>query len=208
MKARIALLAAFVLLAAVGAYAQEKQDALELYRSGRYADAITVCLQELQETPKNVESHVVLGWSYLRLKKFPEALAIGQKGLAISPNDPRLVQIMAEAYVFLGKTDDALANLQEYVALRPSGDRIARVYWLMGEVYISLREYQNADIALSTALYYEQNNAAWWARLGYVREMANDLQWSQEAYSRSLKLDPNLDDALRGKERVDKKLKG
>jgi predicted Zn-dependent protease len=207
MRARTGLIALLFTLGALGVFAQDKPDALELYRSGKYADAVKTTLQELQETPKNVESYVVLGWSYLRLKRFPDALAAAQKALAVAPNDPRLVQIVGESYVFLGKTDDALANLQEYVALRPSGDRIARVYWLMGEVYISLRQYQNADIALSTALYYEQNNAAWWARLGYAREMANDLQWSQEAYSRSLKLDPNLDDALRGKERVDKKLK-
>jgi tetratricopeptide (TPR) repeat protein len=198
---------AFV-LAAVGAAAQDKPDALELYRSSKYAEAIKVCQQELAEAPKNIDSHVVLGWSYLRLRKYPEALDIGQKALAISPNDPRVIQIIGESYVFVGKIEEALKYLQEYVANRPNGDRIARVYWLMGECYISLKEYQNADIAISAAVYYEQNNAQWWARLGWARELANDLKWSSEAYSRSLKLDPGLVDAQQGKERVDKKLKG
>ena len=208
MRARFVALSALFALAALSLYAQDKPDALELYRTGRFAEAVKVCQQELDETPKNIESHVVLGWSYLRLKRYKEALSVGQKALGIAPNDPRLVQILGESYVFLGKIDDGLKNLEEYVALRPTGDRIGRVYWLMGECFISLREYQSADIALSTALYYEQNNAPWWARLGYAREMGSDLKWSQEAYSRALKLDPNLDDALRGKERVDKKLKG
>jgi tetratricopeptide (TPR) repeat protein len=208
MRIRLFPAAAFLFLASAFAFSQDKPDALELYRAGRYTDAVKICLQELDEAPKNVESYVVLGWSYLRLKRFTDALATAQKALAIAPNDPRLVQVVGESYVFLGKIDEALKNLEEYVALRPSGDRIGRVYWLMGECFINLREYQNADIALSTALYYEQNNAAWWARLGYTREMASDLKWSQEAYARALKLDPNLDDALRGKERVDKKLRG
>jgi tetratricopeptide (TPR) repeat protein len=151
---------------------------------------------------------VVLAWSYIKLKKYQEALLTGQKGLEIAPNDPRLIQVIGESYVFLGRIEDALKNLEEYIALRPNGDRIARVYWLMGECYISLREYQNADIAISTALYYEQSNSAWWARLGYAREMVNDTRAAQEAYSRALKLDPNLTDAVRGKERVDKKLGG
>ena len=77
---------------------------------------------------------------------------MGQKATAISPNDPRVVQIIGEADVFMGKTDDALTNLQEYVALRPGGDRIARVYWLMGECYIRLKEFQNADISISTGI--------------------------------------------------------
>ncbi len=78
----------------------------------------------------------------------------------------------------------------------------------MGECYIRLKEFQNADIAISTAVYYEQNNAVWWARLGYARELANALKWASDAYARALKLDPGLGDAQRGKDSVDKKLKG
>lgn len=206
-----ALLVAAALVLPVIAFAQEKPDALELYRTGRYAEAIVVCQQELQETPKNVDSYVVLGWSYLKLKKNQEAIDSARKGLDVAPNDPRLVQIVGEGDVFLGKMDEALRNLEEYVALRPGGDRIARVYWLMGECYISLREFQNADMSISTALYFEPNNpssSSWWARLGYAREMAGDWKRSQEAYSRALTIDPGLVDALRGKERVDKKLGG
>jgi tetratricopeptide (TPR) repeat protein len=205
-SAFLAIVSALILSSPSKAFCQDKPDALELYRSGKYADAIVVCRQELQETPNNIDSHVVLVWSCLKLKKYSEALDVGRKALEIAPNDPRLIEVIGESLLFLGKLDDALKNLEEYVALRPSGGRIARVYWLMGECYIGLREYQNADIAVSTALYYEQNNAAWWARLGYVREMANDLKGSEEAYSRALTLDPNMTDALRGKERVDKKL--
>jgi tetratricopeptide (TPR) repeat protein len=198
----------FSLIAAASAFSQDKPDALELYRTGSYSQAVTVCLQELQETPKNIDSYVVLSWSYLKLKNYNEAFSMAQKGLGISPNDPRLIQVQGEADVFLGKSQDALGFLQEYVALRPNGDRIARVYWLMGECYLSLAQYQNADIAISTALYWEQNNAPWWARLGYARELANDLPASQEAYSRALKLDPGLTDAIQGTQRVEKKLQG
>lgn len=203
-----ALLAFLVALAVVPVAAQEKQDALELYRAGRYLEAIKVCQEELAESPKNIDSHVVLGWSQLKLKRYAEALQTAETADAISPHDPRVVQITGEARYYLGRIEEALASLEEYVRLRPAGDRIARVYWLMGECFISLKEYQNADIAISTALYHEQNNAAWWARLGYARELANDLAFAREAFERALKLDPNLIDAQRGRERVEKKLGG
>jgi tetratricopeptide (TPR) repeat protein len=201
-----ALLLAVVL--AGTAFAQDKPDALELYRANRFADAIKVCQQELAISPGNIDSHVVMGWSYLRLQQYQAALDTGQKATEISPNDPRVIQIIGEADVFLGRINDALKNLEEYVALRPNGDRIARVYWLMGECYIRLKELQNADIAISTAVYYEQNNALWWSRLGYARELANDLKWASDAYGHALRLDPGLADAQRGKDSVDKKLKG
>jgi tetratricopeptide (TPR) repeat protein len=205
---RRAAIGALALLLCLPAFAQEKPDALELYRQGKYLEAIKVCQEELAESPKNIDSYVVLGWSQLKLKRYAEALETAEKADRISPHDARLVQIMGEATYYLGRIEDALASLEEYVRLRPAGDRIARVYWLMGECYISLKEYQNADIAISTALYHEQNNAGWWARLGYARELANDLTYAGEAYDRALRLDPNLIDAQRGKERVAKKLGG
>ncbi len=209
MRAREAALVVFLAsLLAAPVFSQDKPDALELYRAGRFADAIQVCQQELAVSPQNIDSHVVMGWSYLRLQQYQDALDIGQKGAVLSPNDPRVLEIIGEADVFLGKINDALKYLEQYVALRPNGDRIARVYWLMGECYIRLKEYQNADIAISTAVYYEQNNAVWWARLGYARELANDLKWASDAYGHALKLDPGLVDAQRGKDSVDKKLKG
>ena len=203
--AAAALIAMFV---AAGLCAQDKPDALELYRANRFADAIKVCQQELAISPNNIDSYVVMGWSQLRLQQYADALAAGQKATAISPTDPRVVQILGEADVFLGKIPDALSNLQQYVVLRPNGDRIGRVYWLMGEVYIRLKQYNNADISLSTAVYYEQNNALWWTRLGYARELGNDLQRASDAYAHALKLDPGQVDAQRGKDSVDKKLKG
>jgi tetratricopeptide (TPR) repeat protein len=188
--------------------AQDKPDALEMFRGARYADAVKICQQEIAVSPNNLDSYIVMGWSLLRLQQYSDAQASGQKAISISPNDPRIIQIIGEADVFLGRFDEALKFLQEYVALRPNGERIARVYWLMGECYIKLKEYQNADISISTAVYYEQNNPAWWARLGYARELANDLKWARDAYDHALKLDPALADALRGRDSVDKKLKG
>jgi tetratricopeptide (TPR) repeat protein len=205
---RRGILEFLVLMLCVPAFAQEKPDALELYKTGKYLEAIKVCQEELAESPKNIDSYVVLGWSQLKLKRYAEALETAETADQISPHDSRLVQIMGEAKYYLGRIEDALASLEEYVRLRPAGDRIARVYWLMGECFISLKEYQNADIAISTALYHEPNNAGWWARLGYARELANDLKYSREAFDRALRIDPNLIDAQRGKARVEKKLGG
>ncbi len=43
--------------------AQEKLDALDLYRNGQYEEAIEVCLQELVEMPKNRKNATCCGTS-------------------------------------------------------------------------------------------------------------------------------------------------
>ncbi len=62
----------------------------------------------------------------------------------------------------------------------------------MGEIFIRLGQYNNADIAFSTALHFEGQNARWWARLGYARETGGDYANAQAAYENALKLNSGL----------------
>jgi len=208
MPAKALLLLLIALCLPAAAHAQEKQDALELYKNGNYLRAIEICQQELKEVPNRMDAYAVLGWSLLKLKRYQEALDSTQKALNISRYDPRILEIMGEALYFLGKRQEALKYFEEYVAVAPTGGRIDLAYYYMGEIFILQGRYNHADIAFSTALYHSPNTADWWARLGYVREQAGDYQWSLEAYGKALALNPNLEDALRGKSRVEKRLSG
>jgi tetratricopeptide (TPR) repeat protein len=188
--------------------AQERPDALKLYREGRYAESVQICLNELQEMPRNMDSYTVMGWGLLALGNFEEAWAQAYRALQIAPYDQRIVQIAGEALFHLGRNGEALSYLEQYVALAPTGSRIASVYYQMGEIFIRLGEYNNADIAFSTALHYEGQNAMWWSRLGYAREAGGDLSYAREAYENALKLNAGLEDARRGLESVVRKLGG
>ena len=186
--------------------AQEKLDALDLYRNGQYEEAIEVCLQELVEMPNRMDAHAVLGWSYLKLKRYQEAYETSEKALKISRYDPRNIEIAGEALYYLDRHREALEYFEEYIAIALEGSRVEIVYFFMGDIYIQQGLYNKADIALSTALYHSSNVAAWWTRLGYAREKAGDFQWSLEAYNKALSLNPNLEDARRGKSRVEQRL--
>ena len=153
-----------------------------------------------------MNSYTVLGWSLIALRRYQEALNYARQGLDISRYDHRVVEIAGEAHFYLGNNLEALKFFEEYTVLAPTGDRIGMVYYFMGETFIRIGEYNHADIALSTAVYHSPNIARWWARLGYAREMAEDFQFSLEAYDQALKLNPSLSDALRGKERAAEKM--
>ena len=188
--------------------AQERPDALAMYRQGEYEKAISVCLNELEASPRNMNSYTVLGWSLIALKTLQDALDYGMQGLGISRYDHRVVEIVGEANFYLEITLIPSNILRSIPCSRPPGIESEWCTTLWGRSFIRIGEYNHADIAFSTAVYHRPNIARWWARLGYSREMAEDFAYAMNAYDQALKLNPSLSDALRGKERAAVKMEG
>jgi tetratricopeptide (TPR) repeat protein len=201
MKKPLFSLLFFLLLCAAGA-AQTRPDALMEYRNGNYEGAVRICRDEIAANPQNLESHVVICWSLLRLNRYGEALTFARAGRELSRYDARIIEILGEIYYFQGQNSDALQYFQEYINLAPEGQRIEMVYYFIGEIYIRLGRFRHADIALSTAVHWVPGNAAWWTRLAYARENAGDLFEAITAYERALSLNSQLADARRGLDRT------
>ncbi len=195
---------AAVLVSGGAVTAQERADALVEYKNGNLDKAIEICLSEIERMPRNLDSYVVLGWSYIKKGQYQAALDAGLAGLDISRYDARIIEITGEANFYLGKNLDALKYFEEYAALAPTGDRIELAYFFMGEIFIRLGEYNHADIAFTTAVYHFPNSARWWSRLGYAREMAEEWTASKAAYEKALELNSSFTEAQRGLERVKK----
>jgi predicted Zn-dependent protease len=196
----IALL--FFLFLLPGLAAQTRPDALAEYRAGNYDRAVQICRSEITSSPGNLEAHVVICWSLLRLNRYDEALTFARTGRNLSRYDARITEILGEIYYYRGQNNEALQYFQEYVNLAPEGQRIETVYYFLGEIYIRLGKFRHADIALSTAVHWMPGNAAWWTRLAYARENAGDLSEAIGAYERALALNSQLSDARRGLERT------
>ncbi len=200
----------FVLLCipVLGTGAQQR-DALLLYREGQYQRAVDLCLEELNErgrdqAKRRMDSYTVLGWSYLKLGEYEKALNSALAARKEIRYDIRIIEIEGEANYYLGRNSSAMALFEEYVSLnnQVQGSRIDTVYYLMGEIFLRFAEYQHADIAFTTALHYSPRIAQWWARLGYACEQIPDLEKAKSAYGRALELQPSLEDARAGLERL------
>lgn len=198
-----------LLLLTVSIYSQNsvRQDALVLYHNGNYRESVKVCEEELKDNPNRVESYVVMCWALVKNKQYAEAEQRAVQGLAISPYDLRLIEILGEAKYYLGKNNGAMEKFQKYVASAPdSGSRVGSAYYFMGEIYIRQARYQHADISLSAAVKKEPLIEAWWIRLGYAREMAENNYEALQAYDEALKLNTSSIDASRGRERISARL--
>ena len=183
-------------------HAQTRPDALLEYRNGNYERAVEICRNEIAVTPNNIDSHVVICWSLIRLGRYAEAMNYARNGRRISRYDVRITEILGELCYFQGQNAEALQYFQEYINMAPEGARIDMAYYYLGEVYIRLGRFRHADIALTTAVHWVPGNAAWWTRLAYARENAGDLREAVTAYERALALNSQLSDARRGLDRV------
>jgi tetratricopeptide (TPR) repeat protein len=195
-------IAVLMLAANFNVYSQTQPDALLEYRIGNFERAVQICRDEIEENPSNLESHVVICWSLIRLNRFEEAMRYARAGRVLNRFDPRIIQILGEIHYYEGRNAEALQFFQEYVRLAPQGQRIDMVYYFLGEIYIRQGRFRHADIALSTAVHWVPGNANWWTRLAYARENAGDLSDAAIAYNRALALNSQLADARRGLDRV------
>ncbi|MDR3335882.1 MAG: tetratricopeptide repeat protein [Treponema sp.] len=180
----------------------QNRDALLEYRNGRYETAVEICKNEIRANRNNLDAHVVICWSLIRLSRYEEAKTYAAEGRKIGRYDVRIIEILGEISYFQGQNSEALQYFQEYINLAPEGGRIETVYYFIGEIFIRLGRFRHADIALSTAVHYTPGNAAWWSRLAYARESAGDLQDAVAAYERALSLNSQLSDARRGLDRA------
>ncbi|MDR0554118.1 MAG: tetratricopeptide repeat protein [Treponema sp.] len=192
----------FFLLVPARVFSQTRPDALQEYRNGNYASAVSICKAEIATNSHNIESHVVICWSLIRLGRYEEARTYALSGLNINQYDIRIIESLGEVYYYQGKNQESLKRFQDYINLAPEGGRIDVVYYFIGEIYIRLGRFRHADIALTTAVHYVPGNAAWWTRLAYARENAGDLTDAVQAYEQALSLDSQLSDARRGLDRA------
>jgi tetratricopeptide (TPR) repeat protein len=184
-------------------YAQTRiPDALQEYRNGNYERSVDICKDEIAANQNNIESHVVICWSLIRLGRYTEAMTYAQAGRRISRYDARITEALGEISYYQGQNREALQYFQEYINMAPEGARVETAYYFLGEVYIRLGRFRHADIALTTAVYRLPGNAEWWTRLAYARENVGDLGEAVTAYERALSLDPQLSDARRGLDRA------
>ena len=196
-------------------YAQEKADALKLYRTGRsldsagrteeakgaYTAAVDVCLAELRQNSRNMESYTVYTWSLFRLHRYRETVAVCTEALKIA-SDVRIIETLGEAYFYLNDYKESLRQMERYIDMVPTGERASVAYFYSGDIYRLTKHYQKADIAYSAAVHLEPSNSLWWYRLGLAREQAGHKESARNAFQQALNIRKDYKEAAEGLARV------
>ena len=182
----------------------EGKDGYILWKERKYEESIIKLKEEIISFPQRIDIYVIMGWDYLALRQYNNALDISKKGLAVSPNDNRLHLNLGESYFNLRQYNSSVYHLQKYLAANPQSYKKAYIFFLMGLAYYRLKQYNLADISLSTAIYYKPNSARYITQLGLIKEKLNENKKALSFFEKALVLNPGNLDALNGKKRIEK----
>ncbi len=176
----------------------------ELYQDGRYYDSIIKLREEMNNFPARVNVYVIMGWDYRQLRRYKEMEEVSLNGLKLNSNDIRLLRNLGEAYFFQNKFSNAINEFQKYISLRynKNDSFVSTVYYYLGVCFYNLGSFRKADIALSTANYYQQNEYKTILLLGKIMIEFNKYDKAEKYFNEVLKLSPNNSDALEGLKRI------
>lgn len=154
----------------------------DLFKQGKYIEAITEANKQISSNRNNINAHVVLGWAYINTRQWKKALDVSTQAEKIFPNDVRIIETKGEAYYQLREDEKALEYFSRYLTLSPTGSLRSWVYYYVGVIYIRQNKLNKANIALSTALSLERDKQQWWLDLGSVYEKQNKIESAKEVY--------------------------
>ncbi|HGY92942.1 MAG TPA: tetratricopeptide repeat protein [Planctomycetes bacterium] len=103
----------------------------------------------LEKNPALVEARVGLGWAWLTLARYQEAIDVLEKVLPVRPADPRIPRMISRALVEMGKADEAVRRLEGWVKAFPRDPELNE---RLGTLLEGFGRRVEARIAYSAAL--------------------------------------------------------
>lgn len=180
----------------------ELQLARETSDPAHYARADAAFRRALELDPEHVEALIGKGTLALARHDFADALAIGERALALDPSVARVHGLIGDAQVELGRYDEALATVQRMVDLRPdlaSYSRVSYLRELHGDVAGAIEAMELAVEAGGPSV---ENTEYVRVQLGHLHLARGDLAAAEAAFSRALAKLPDYVHAMAGLARV------
>jgi len=166
--------------------------ALQLHRSGRFAEAESVYRERLESQPHDIDALNLLGALVYQQQRFEEAIACFERVLALQPENPDAYNSLGIALKGQGKLQDAVAHYQQALSRQP-----AHVEALnnLGNALKELGDLEGAIAAYQQALdrrpaYPEAHN-----NLGTALKDQGTLEAAIAHYQEAIRLKPNYAEA-------------
>jgi adenylate cyclase len=108
------------------------------------------------------EAHALLGRVYLAKRQYEQAIAEGERAIAIDPNSPVAQYVLAFSLTRVGKYEEAIALYKK--AMRSDPIPSTSLLTLLGNAYILAGQYEDGISTLKKVLRRSPNNL--WAHVG------------------------------------------
>lgn len=116
------------------------------------------------------------------------ALEMYKHALAENPKHPKTLQNFGWLeHQHNSNSSEAIRLLKHSAELDPSD---GQTWYLLGRVYMALREFRQAYDAYQQAVYRDGRNATFWCSIGVLYYQMNQYRDAMDAYSRAIRLNP------------------
>jgi len=173
--------------------AESFKEAVELYKSGQYEEALPLFEQAAEKAGKQSAVWANLAQTYAKLKRYDEGISAYEKAIELSPDDGALYQNMGNLYS--GKGDlakaEELYNQAAEISVAMDPKAAAATYYNLGVTYINSGKSKEASEALQKALEVDPNHAEAHYQLGLTLLGLNKVAESVEHLKKYVELEPS-----------------
>lgn len=161
---------------------------------GRTKEAIRAVQRALTIRPRDLDANVAMSRLLLSTQQADAAINFAERAVEVDPQSGRAHLALARAYSRAGRTADAIRSYETACELiEPPVD----VMFALINAYAEAKRYREAANA-AEALTKTTPSAAAWERLGWSLFRLNEFKASDDAYRKSIELDPEYWPALNG----------
>jgi Tfp pilus assembly protein PilF len=164
---------------------RENNLGVALLEQFRFADAVEAFKRALAKDPSLLPARVNLAIAHLYVPDLPAAKQAAEEALKAAPDAPQPNYLLALIARSEGRAEDALPYVRKVLEKDPR-DLGANV--TLGQVYLQMRQYDEAAAAFRTAIAAEPYNVSAAYNLGVALTRAGKREEGQEAMARFQKL--------------------
>ena len=167
--------------------------------SGDTIEALALYRTILQNNPKQLEALKGMGFAYLDIKQFKDAIVCFQTITELHPNDSAARADLGWALFLDGQAKTALplleaAHFENETYL--SNYRMARLYWEMGDEYVLDKSYCHRHLVQSIKL--NPHFSGSFTYLGhYYHFKENDDERASKCYSKAISINPTDSESIK-----------
>jgi tetratricopeptide (TPR) repeat protein len=174
----------------------ETKQAQELFRAGRYADAVVSAKSALNKNERYTPAMLVMAKSYYKLRKYEwmkKLWEMMQANGATESEKAEIYALLAFLEIDAKNTPGAIALFKQATTAKPDD---ATLWNNLGAQYLSAKNYSEATPVLEKAVQLQPGFAKAHLNLGNAYRGQKQHERAQTEYQQALQLFPNYADAV------------
>ncbi len=173
----------------------------ELYRNGRFSEAIGAFREATQLDPGSLKAWENLGWAHRRMGQDDEAIGIWETVLKIEPDTVEVINEIGAIFADRRAWDQALARYRDSLRVSPDQPqilfRLARIHEALGQRDQAARRYHAAELSFLRQLEADPLDAEVLADLGWATRKQGKTRQAISAWKKAVGLNPDAEQLYR-----------